>query len=224
MSTLAEQTASRWPLNMPTAPVLILCNQPIQVPPSGYQFANLCIFELDQKYYHVHAPSGQGDRRRDTTQHYHTLAIMHWDTCTTWWACDPNWHETMQKWTTFRGQVAPTSGNGHVCLAGCWAGAPRCVLLEGREAVLSHARGRRPRECHHFFCLLSVCVVVGGGCACPRMTAGWPSRGFAGAFVGPGLSGRSVQSVRPLSTMDVFIRLGGVCVPAHGTDSSLSVW
>ena len=69
-----------------------------------------------------------------------------------------------------------------------------------------------PRECYPFFNIPPVCV-VGGGCALPTndMAAGWPSWGFAGAFVGPGF----VWAVRPIcalsSTMDVLIESEGPC-------------
>lgn len=68
------------------------------------------------------------------------------------------------------------------------------------EAVSSHARGRRPRECHLFFFVPpSVCDWC---CACTLIAAGWPSWGvLLVRSLDLDLSGRSVQSVRILRSI-----------------------
>ena len=148
MSTLpSTQQASRWALN--TAP-----------PVFASQLT--CTHKLDQKYYNVH------DRRRDTTQHYHTHPSHSTHRDTLYYvvvACDtPTGTRRRRSGLAGRRSVAPHRARGAssflaVCLAGWMLGPSpkvcvfRCLILwarmcwrggEGVEAVSSHARGRRP--------------------------------------------------------------------------------
>lgn len=171
-------------------------------------------------YCYIPAPSGQGDRRGGTRRNIKSPSPllpratgyrmgMRGDMQPAFLSpSNPDWHGTharqQQACWTFRGQGLPHRARVWAGLSGCLAGAsyystylrpPPLSITWSSITVCSGWGWRRegslitcPRPggpVNVTFCSSPVCVVDSS-----RMTAGWPSWGFAGA------SERSVQSVR----------------------------